>query len=161
MNDFLDIQNAKKKKRTKNIIALIVGIVCFVVVFLLVFPTVRYFTSSFVSIAKNDLVTDNIKKQVAEINQQLPEIVEDGVRLDSVALKGKRTMGYYATLFDFDSEEIEFDTPAAKEAILQNLRSNREKMRFFIDNDITLLYYYYDENKKLVSEIRIPPSLYK
>ena len=161
MNDFLDIQNAKKKKRTKNIIALIVGIVCFVVVFLLVFPTVRYFTSSFVSIAKNDLVTDNIKKQVAEINQQLPEIVEDGVRLDSVVLKGKRTMGYYATLFDFDSEEIEFDTPAAKEAILQNLRSNREKMRFFIDNDITLLYYYYDENKKLVSEIRIPPSLYK
>ena len=161
MDDFLDIQNAKKKKRNKNIIALIVGIVCFLLVFLLVFPTVRYFTSSFSEIAKNDLVTDNIKKQVAEINQQLPEIVEDGVRLDSVVLKGKRTMGYYATLFDFDSEEIEFDTPAAKDAILQNLRSNREKMRFFIDNDITLLYYYYDENKKLVSEIRIPSSLYK
>jgi len=54
-----------------------------------------------------------------------------------------------------------FHPDQAKEAILQNLRSNREKMRFFIDNDITLLYYYYDENKKLVSEIRIPPSLYK
>ena len=102
-----------------------------------------------------------MKNQVAEINQQLPQIIEEGVRLDSVALKGERTMGYYATLFDFDSQEIEFNTPAAKEAILQNLRSNREKMRFFIDNDITLLYYYYDENKKLVSEIRIPPSLYK
>ena len=161
MNDFLNTQESRKNNRTKNIIGVIVGVVSFVVVFLAAFFTTRYLTSSFFSKAKNDLVTDEMKNQVAEMNQQLPQIIEEGVRLDSVALKGERTMGYYATLFDFDSEEIEFNTPAAKEAILQNLRSNREKMRFFIDNDITLLYYYYDENKKLVSEIRIPPSLYK
>ena len=161
MNDFLNTQETRKNKRTKNIMALIVGAVSFVVVFLAAFFTTRYLTSSFFSKAKNDLVTDEMKNQVAEMNQQLPQIIEEGVRLDSVALKGERTMGYYTTLFNFDSEEIEFDTPAAKDAILQNLRSNREKMRFFIDNDITLLYYYYDENKKLVSEIRIPPSLYK
>ena len=161
MNDFLNTQESRKNNRTKNIVAVIVGVVSFIVVFLAAFFTTRYLTSSFFSKAKNDLVTDEMKNQVAEINQQLPQIIEEGVRLDSVALKGEKTMGYYATLFDFDSEEIEFNTPAAKEAILQNLRSNREKMRFFIDNDITLLYYYYDENKKLVSEIRIPPSLYK
>ena len=161
MNDFLNTQESRKNNRTKKIIALIVGVVSFVVVFLAVFFTTRYLTSSFFSKAKNDLVTDEMKNQVAEMNQQLPQIIEEGVRLDSVALKGEKTMGYYVTLFNFDSEGVEFDTPAAKEAILQNLRSNREKMRFFIDNDITLLYYYYDENKKLVSEIRIPPSLYK
>ena len=161
MNDFLNTQESRKNNRTKNIVAVIVGVVSFVVLFLAAFFTTRYLTSSFFSKAKNDLVTDEMKNQVAEINQQLPQIIEEGVRLDSVALKGEKTMGYYVTLFNFDSEEIEFDTPAAKEAILQNLRSNREKMRFFIDNDITLLYYYYDENKKLVSEIRIPPSLYK
>ena len=161
MNDFLNTQETRKNKRTKNIMALIVGVVSFIVVFLAAFFTTRYLTSSFFSKAKNDLVTDEMKNQVAEMNQQLPQIIEEGVRLDSVALKGERAMGYYATLFNFDSEGVEFDTPAAKEAILQNLRSNREKMRFFIDNDITLLYYYYDENKKLVSEIRIPPSLYK
>ena len=161
MNDFLNTQETRKNKRTKNIMALIVGAVSFVVVFLAVFFTTRHLTSSFFSKAKHNLVADEVKNEVAEINQQLPQIVEEGVRLDSVALKGERTMGYYTTLFNFDSEEIEFDTPAAKDAILQNLRSNREKMRFFIDNDITLLYYYYDENKKLVSEIRIPPSLYK
>jgi len=161
MNDFLNTQESRKNNRTKNIIGVIVGVVSFVVVFLAAFFTTRYLTSSFFSKAKNDLVTDEMKNQVAEMNQQLPQIIEEGVRLDSVALKGEKTMGYYVTLFNFDSEEIEFDTPAAKEAILQNLRSNREKMRFFIDNDITLLYYYYDENKKLVSEIRIPPSLYK
>ena len=161
MNDFLNTQESQKNNRTKNIVAVIVGVVSFVVLFLAAFFTTRYLTSSFFSKAKNDLVTDEMKNQVAEMNQQLPQIIEEGVRLDSVALKGEKTMGYYVTLFNFDSEEIEFDTPAAKEAILQNLRSNREKMRFFIDNDITLLYYYYDENKKLVSEIRIPPSLYK
>ena len=161
MNDFLNTQESRKNNRTKNIVAVIVGVVSFIVVFLAAFFTTRYLTSSFFSKAKNDLVTDEMKNQVAEMNQQLPQIIEEGVRLDSVALKGEKTMGYYVTLFNFDSEEIEFDTPAAKEAILQNLRSNREKMRFFIDNDITLLYYYYDENKKLVSEIRIPPSLYK
>ncbi|WP_311330093.1 hypothetical protein [Capnocytophaga sputigena] len=161
MNDFLNTQESRKNNRTKNIVAVIVGVVSFVVLFLAAFFTTRYLTSSFFSKAKNDLVTDEMKNQVAEMNQQLPQIIEEGVRLDSVALKGEKTMGYYVTLFNFDSEEIEFDTPAAKEAILQNLRSNREKMRFFIDNDITLLYYYYDENKKLVSEIRIPPSLYK
>ena len=161
MNDFLNTQESRKNNRTKNIVAVIVGVVSFVVLFLAAFFTTRYLTSSFFSKAKNDLVTDEMKNQIAEMNQQLPQIIEEGVRLDSVALKGERTMGYYATLFNFDSEEIEFDTPAAKDAILQNLRSNREKMRFFIDNDITLLYYYYDENKKLVSEIRIPPSLYK
>lgn len=161
MNDFLNTQESRKNNRTKNIVAVIVGVVSFIVLFLAAFFTTRYLTSSFFSKAKNDLVTDEMKNQVAEMNQQLPQIIEEGVRLDSVALKGEKTMGYYVTLFNFDSEEIEFDTPAAKEAILQNLRSNREKMRFFIDNDITLLYYYYDENKKLVSEIRIPPSLYK
>ena len=161
MNDFLNTQESRKNNRTKNIIGVIVGGVSFIVVFLAAFFTTRYLTSSFFSKAKNDLVTDEMKNQIAEMNQQLPQIIEEGVRLDSVALKGEKTMGYYVTLFNFDSEEIEFDTPAAKEAILQNLRSNREKMRFFIDNDITLLYYYYDENKKLVSEIRIPPSLYK
>lgn len=161
MNDFLNTQESRKNNRTKNIVAVIVGVVSFVVLFLAAFFTTRYLTSSFFSKAKNDLVTDEMKNQVAEINRQLPQIIEEGVRLDSVALKGEKTMGYYVTLFNFDSEGVEFDTPAAKEAILQNLRSNREKMRFFIDNDITLLYYYYDENKKLVSEIRIPPSLYK
>ena len=70
-------------------------------------------------------------------------------------------MGYYATLFNFDSEEVEFDASAAKEAIVQNLRSNRQKMRFFIDNNITLHYYYYDKNKKVVTQIEIAPSLYK
>ena len=161
MNDFLNTQETQKNKRTKNIKALIVGVVSFVVVFLVAFFTTRYLTSSFFSKAKNDLVTDEMKNQVAEINQQLPQIIEEGVRLDSVALKGERAMGYYATLFNFDSEGVEFDASAAKEAIVQNLRSNRQKMRFFIDNNIILYYYYYDKNKKVVTEIEIAPSLYK
>lgn len=161
MNDFLNTQETQKNKRTKNIMALIVGVVSFVVVFLAAFFTTRYLTSSFFSKAKNDLVTDEMKNQVAEINQQLPQIIEEGVRLDSVALKGEKAMGYYATLFNFDSEEVEFDASAAKEAIVQNLRSNRQKMRFFIDNNIILYYYYYDKNKKVVTEIEIAPSLYK
>ena len=161
MNDFLNTQESRKNNRTKNIMALIVGVVSFVVVFLAAFFTTRYLTSSFFSKAKNDLVTDEMKNQVAEINRQLPQIIEEGVRLDSVALKGEKTMGYYATLFNFDSEGVEFDASAAKEAIVQNLRSNRGKMRFFIDNNITLYYYYYDKNKKVVTQIEIAPSLYK
>lgn len=161
MNDFLNTQESRKNNRTKNIMALIVGVVSFVVVFLAAFFTTRYLTSSFFSKAKHDLVADEMKNQVAEINQQLPQIIEEGVRLDSVALKGEKTMGYYATLFNFDSEEVEFDASAAKEAIVQNLKSNRGKMRFFIDNNITLYYYYYDKNKKVVTEIEIAPSLYK
>ena len=161
MNDFLNTQETRKNKRTKNIMALIVGVVSFVVVFLAVFFTTRHLTSSFFSKAKHNLVADEMKNQVAEINQQLPQIIEEGVRLDSVALKGERTMGYYVTLFNFDSEGIEFDASAAKEAIVQNLRTNRGKMRFFIDNNITLYYYYYDKNKKVVTEIEIAPSLYK
>ena len=161
MNDFLNTQETRKNKRTKNIMALIVGVVSFVVVFLAAFFTTRYLTSSFFSKAKNDLVTDEMKNQVAEINRQLPQIIEEGVRLDSVALKGEKTMGYYATLFNFDSEEVEFDASVAKEAIVQNLRSNRQKMRFFIDNNIILHYYYYDKNKKVVTQIEIAPSLYK
>ena len=161
MNDFLNTQESQKNNRTKNIIAVIVGVVSFIVVFLAAFFTTRYLTSSFFSKAKNNLVTDEMKNQVAEINRQLPQIIEEGVRLDSVALKGEKTMGYYATLFNFDSEEVEFDASVAKEAIVQNLRSNRGKMRFFIDNNITLYYYYYDKNKKVVTQIEIAPSLYK
>ena len=161
MNDFLNTQESRKNNRTKNIVAVIVGVVSFVVVFLAAFFTTRYLTSSFFSKGKHDLVTDEMKNQVAEMNRQLPQIIEEGVRLDSVALKGERTMGYYATLFNFDSEGVEFDASVAKEAIVQNLRTNRGKMRFFIDNNITLYYYYYDKNKKVVTEIEIAPSLYK
>ena len=155
MNDFLNTQETRKNKRTKNIMALIVGVVSFVVVFLAAFFTTRYLTSSFFSKGKHDLVADEMKNQVAQINQQLPQIIEEGVRLDSVALKGERTMGYYVTLFNFDSEGIEFDASAAKEAIVQNLRTNRGKMRFFIDNNITLYYYYYDKNKKVVTHTKL------
>ena len=161
MNDFLNTQETRKNKRTKNIMALIVGVVSFVVVFLAAFFTTRHLTNSFFSKGKHNLVADEMKNQVAEINQQLPQIIEEGVRLDSVALKGEKAMGYYATLFNFDSEEVEFDASAAKEAIVQNLRSNRQKMRFFIDNNIILHYYYYDKNKKVVTQIEIAPSLYK
>ena len=161
MNDFLNTQESQKNNRTKKNIALIVGVVSFVLVFLAVFFTTRYLTNSFFSKGKHDLVTDEMKNQVAEINRQLPQIIEEGVRLDSVALKGEKTMGYYATLFNFDSEEVEFDASVAKEAIVQNLKTNRGKMRFFIDNNITLYYYYYDKNKKVVTEIEIAPSLYK
>ena len=161
MNDFLNTQESRKNNRTKNIVAVIVGVVSFIVVFLAAFFTMRYLTSSFFSKTKNNLVTDEMKNQVAEMNQQLPQIIEEGVRLDSVALKGEKAMGYYATLFNFDSEEVEFDASAAKEAIVQNLRSNRQKMRFFIDNNIILHYYYYDKNKKVVTQIEIAPSLYK
>ena len=160
MNDFLNTQESRKNNRTKNIIGVIVGVVSFIVVFLAAFFTTRYLTSSFFSKAKNDLVTDEMKNQVAEMNRQLPQIIEEGVRLDSVALKGEKTMGYYVTLFNFDSEGVEFDASAA-EAIVQNLKCNRGKMRFFIDNNITLYYYYYDKNKKVVTEIEIAPSLYK
>ena len=128
MNDFLNTQESRKNNRTKNIVAVIVAVVSFIVVFLAAFFTTRYLTSSFFSKAKNDLVTDEMKNQVAEMNQQLPQIIEEGV---------------------------------AKEAIVQNLRTNRGKMRFFIDNNITLYYYYYDKNKKVVTEIEIAPSLYK
>ena len=155
MNDFLNTQESRKNNRTKNIVAVIVGVVSFVVLFLAAFFTTRYLTSSFFSKAKNDLVTDEMKNQVAEINRQLPQIIEEGVRLDSVALKGEKAMGYYATLFNFDSEEVEFDASAAKEAIVQNLRSNRQKMRFFIDNNIILYYYYYDKNKKVVTHTKL------
>ena len=161
MNDFLNTQESRKNNRTKNIIGVIVGVVSFIVVFLAAFFTTRYLTSSFLSKAKNNLVTDEMKNQVAEMNQQLPQIIEEGVRLDSVALKGEKTMGYYVTLFNLDSEGVEFDASAAKEAIIQKLKSNRGKMRFFIDNNITLYYYYYDKNKKVVTEIEIAPSLYK
>ena len=161
MNDFLNTQESRKNNRTKNIIGVIVGVVSFVVVFLVAFFTTRHLTNSFFSKGKHDLVADEMKNQVAEINRQLPQIIEEGVRLDSVALKGEKTMGYYATLFNFDSEGVEFDASAAKEAIVQNLRSNRQKMRFFIDNNITLYYYYYDKNKKVVTQIEIAPSLYK
>ena len=141
MNDFLNTQESRKKKRTKNIMAVIVGVVSFVVVFLAAFFTTRHLTNSFFSKGKHTLVADEMKNQVAEINQQLPQIIEEGVRLDSVALKGEKTMGYYVTLFNFDSEGVEFDASAAKEAIVQKLKSNRGKMRFFIDNNITLYYY--------------------
>ncbi|GJH41530.1 hypothetical protein RCZ04_20800 [Capnocytophaga sp. HP1101] len=161
MNDFLNTQETRKNNRTKNTVALIVGAVSFVVVFLAVFFTTRYLTSSLFSGANRDSLTDEMKNQVAKMNQQLPQMIEEGVRLDSVALKEKRTMGYYATLFNFDSEEVQFNTPAAKEAIVQNLKINRGTMRFFIDNNIVICYCYYDKNKKFVTEIRIPPSLYK
>ena len=75
---FLTYKMLKRKKRTKNIMALIVGVVSFIVVFLAAFFTTRYLTSSFFSKAKNDLVTDEMKNQVAEMNQQLPQIIEEG-----------------------------------------------------------------------------------
>lgn len=118
-----------------------------------------------VSCNKEKTIDDELKEAAANMNKLTPQILNDGVRLDSVSALPNKVFKYNYTLTDDVKEsvtpqEIETFKSQAKEGAIRVVKTSAD-MQEFRDNDVTLQYSYFDKNGKPTADFIIKPEEYK
>jgi hypothetical protein len=112
---------------------------------------------------------DSEIKEIAEgTNKNLPTMIDSGSRLDSVNIEKGRTFQYNVTLISVDKSEIKRGNNVTfannqKALILERLENLKKEFnfKFFIENDVTFSYSYYDKNGEFILKLLVPPNEYK
>lgn len=117
------------------------------------------------SCKKEKTIDDDLKEVAANINKTAPQNLADGVRLDSVSAQPGKIFRYNYTLTDdvnesVTPEQIENFKKTAKEGALQVIKTSPD-IKEFRDNDVTMVYTYYDKNGKPTTDFKITPQEYK
>jgi hypothetical protein len=118
-----------------------------------------------VSCKKERTIDDELKDAATSMNKLMPQILSDGVRLDSVSALPNKVFKYNYTLTEdvkesVTPEEIETFKSNAKEGALKVVKTSSE-IKEFRDNDVTMIYSYYDKNGKPTADYTITPAEYK
>lgn len=118
-----------------------------------------------ISCKKEKTIDDELKEAAANMNKMTPQILNEGVRLDSVSVLPNKVFKYNYTLTDdvkenVTPEEIETFKKEAKEEALKVVRNSGD-MQEFRNNDVTLQYSYFDKNGKPTADFIIAPAEYK
>jgi hypothetical protein len=122
-------------------------------------------TLALTSCSKENKIDDDLKEVAANINKTTPQVLADGVRLDSVSAQPGKIFRYNYTLTDdtkegVSPEQIETFKISAKEGALQVIKTSPE-IKEFRDNDVTMVYTYYDKDGKKTTDFKITPEEYK
>ncbi len=117
------------------------------------------------SCQKEKTIDDELKQAAADMNKLTPQILNDGIRLDSVSTEPDRVFKYNYTLTDdvkenVTPEQLEVFKKEAKDGALEAVKTS-EDLREFRDRDVILRYSYYDKNGKLTADFSITPEEYK
>ncbi|SDH52096.1 hypothetical protein SAMN05421846_10128 [Chryseobacterium taeanense] len=117
------------------------------------------------SCSKEKTIDDDLKEVAANINKTTPQNLADGVRLDSVSAQPGKIFKYNYTLTDdvkesVTPEQIEAFKASAKEGALRVVKTSPD-IKEFRDNDVTMVYTYYDKNGKPTTDFKITPEEYK
>lgn len=118
-----------------------------------------------ISCKKEDAVEKDLKEAAATMNKMTPQVLSEGVRLDSVSVGAGKVLQYNYTLTEDVKEEItaeeinQYQSDAKNEA-LKNIETSPD-MKDFRDHDVTLKYVYYDKNGHATADFSVTPSEYK
>jgi cell division protein FtsB len=102
-----------------------------------------------------------LAEMAASMNKKMP-VTEGPYRMDSVGTRKGRVMVYNYTIMG--SDKLKLDYLATKNSIekkiIENLKTN-PKLKSFKENDVTMVYKYFDEHgvKQIVIELK--SSVYK
>ncbi|SDQ86030.1 hypothetical protein SAMN05421664_2874 [Chryseobacterium soldanellicola] len=126
--------------------------------------TLALFLLAVTSCKKEKTTDDELKEAAAGLNKMTPQILNDGIRLDSVSA-GTKMLKYNYTLTEdvkenVTEEEINNFKKEAKEGAINAIKTSAD-MKDFRDNDVTLKYSYYDKNGKSTADFTVTPSEYK
>ncbi len=118
-----------------------------------------------VSCNKEKTIDDELKEAAAGMNKLGPQMMSDGIRLDSVSAQPGKIFKYNYTLTEdvkesVSPEEIEAFKKQAKEGALAVVKTSPE-IKEFRDNNVTMTYFYYDKNGKPTMDFTIIPAEYK
>ncbi|MFP3594103.1 hypothetical protein [Chryseobacterium sp. SIMBA_038] len=118
-----------------------------------------------ISCNKEKTIDDELKEAAISMNKLTPQILNDGIRLDSVSAEPNRVFKYNYTLTqdvkeNVTEEEINTFKKEAKEGAVNAINTSAD-MKEFRDNDVTLKYFYYDKNGKPTADFSVTSSEYK
>jgi len=118
-----------------------------------------------VSCTKEKTIDEELKEAAVSMSKLMPQVFNEGIRLDSVSAQPGKIFKYNYTLVDDVKEnvtdaEIEGFKKEAKEGALDVVKTSPD-MKEFRDNDVTLKYVYYDKNGKPLADFSIDPGEYK
>ncbi|WP_155845795.1 hypothetical protein [Chryseobacterium gregarium] len=118
-----------------------------------------------VSCNKEKSIEDELKEAAAGMNKLTPQVMNEGMRLDSVSAQPGKIFKYNYTLTDdtkenFSPEQIEAFKKQAKEGAVKVVKTSAD-IKEFRDNDVTMVYSYYDKNGKPTMDFTITPAEYK
>lgn len=108
---------------------------------------------------------NELKQAAAGMNKLGPQMMSNGIRLDSVSAQPGKIFKYNYTLTEavkesVSPEEIEAFKKQAKEGALSVVKTSPE-IKEFRDNDVTMTYFYYDKKGKPTMDFTIVPAEYK
>lgn len=131
----------------------------------LIVVSLASFLLTIVSCSKKKTIDDELKEAAINMNKLTPQILNDGIRLDSVSSKPNKIFRYNYTLIqdvkeNVTEEEINIFKKEAKEGALNAIKTSAD-MQEFRDNDVTLKYFYYDKNGKPTADFSITSAEYK
>lgn len=112
-----------------------------------------------------EAIDAELKKTCQELNKDMPMMIDEYTRLDSMSSTPGRIANYHYSLVQHD---VDFVTPEdistfdaqMKEELISNIKNNPD-MDTFRKHDVILKYYYNDGNGKYFSMVEILPEEYK
>ncbi|AZA52341.1 hypothetical protein [Chryseobacterium sp. G0201] len=118
-----------------------------------------------ISCNKEKTIDDELKEAAINMNKLTPQILNDGIRLDSVSAEPNKVFKYNYTLIqdvkeNVTEEEINSFKKEAKEGAVNAIKTSAD-MQEFRDNDVTLKYVYYDKNGKPTADFSVTSAEYK
>lgn len=118
-----------------------------------------------ISCNKEKTIDDELKEAAVNMNKLTPQILNDGIRLDSVSAEPNKVFKYNYTLTqdvkeNVTEEEINTFKKEAKEGAVNAIKTSAD-MKEFRDNDVTLKYSYYDKNGKPTADFSVTSAEYK
>lgn len=103
-----------------------------------------------------------IKGMVSMINKKCPQVVAEGVRLDSASTAANKTMIYHYTMTELELKDI--DTTVWIKTVDSALVAEIQKLPELKDlreHDVTFVYDYFDKDSQPIAKFSIAPEKYK
>lgn len=148
------VEDQVKKPKTKK--SKLVGLLTAVPSFVIAYYITQHFLFATPSI---DQV---LVKTASEINKSCPIMVDQYTRLDNTTALPDNSLKYNYTLIENTINEVNLDTAAKyiKPHLINNVKTD-PGLKYFRDNDVTLIYNYRDKNGVFVVKYEITPEIYK
>jgi hypothetical protein len=106
-------------------------------------------------------LTEKLKEESIKVNKLCPQFVDADTRMDSSSSFKDSKFIYYYTIPNKIKTELDIDgiKKRLRPQIITKIR-NTPEIKFFRDNNITLVYNYFDKNNKKILSIEAEPSDY-
>lgn len=145
-------QNIETKSTFKQIITILVVIVC---------GAIGYFSPEITTFLFPPSFEKNMAKYVKETNSKCPIMIDDYSRCDSVNILSEKTLQFNYALVSIVKSDVEFEV--IKEELETNLVSNvknSHNFKIFRENKIAIMYSFKDKNGAFIGKILIEPKQY-